>query len=51
MVTVVTFTSTTAVRITISRVLYLIRFLSHEPFTRHYRIFLWQAFSRDYPTS
>jgi len=24
-------------------------FHSHEPFTRHHRIFLWQTFPRDYP--
>jgi endoplasmic reticulum-Golgi intermediate compartment protein 2 len=25
-------------------------FHSHEPFTRHHRILLWQTFPRDYPT-
>lgn len=28
----------------------LVIFHSHEPFTRHHRIFLWQTFPGDYPT-
>ena len=27
-----------------------VMFHSHEPFTRHHRIFLWQTFPGDYPT-
>ena len=51
MATVVTSMSTTDVRVVISRVHARHEMLySHEPLTCHHRVFLWQAFPRDYPT-